>query len=154
GSERHHEFAAQGRAVNLAARLREQAKPGEILVGESVYRQTRRAFAFAARTLELKGFAEPVVAHEVVRPLPHPEKVRGIDGLPAELSGRDAELAKLREALDEVLGGRGQVVTLIGEAGVGKSRLVAELRKTPHPRPLSRARERGVRDSGRGEGLG
>jgi tetratricopeptide (TPR) repeat protein len=61
--------------------------------------------------------------------LPRPEKARGIEGLRAELIGRDQELARLQEALAEVQRGRGQMVTLIGEAGVGKSRLVAELKQ-------------------------
>ena len=55
-------------------------------------------------------------------------KVRGIERLRAELIGRDEELTRLREALAEVWRGRGQMVSLIGEAGVGKSRLVAELK--------------------------
>ena len=61
--------------------------------------------------------------------LPQPTKARGIEGLRAKLVGRDEEFAKLKEALAQVLEGRGQMVTLIGEAGVGKSRLVAELKQ-------------------------
>jgi class 3 adenylate cyclase/tetratricopeptide (TPR) repeat protein len=129
GAEQHREITAQGPVVVLAARLRERAQPGQILVGETVYRHTRRAFEFAAHRVEAKGFAEPVAAYEVLRPLPRPEKVRGIEGLHAALIGRDRELDQLKEALAEVQAGRGQVACVIGEAGVGKSRLIAELKE-------------------------
>ncbi len=129
GGAGHRELTAMGTAINLAARLREHARPGEILVGAATYQSTRRAFAFAPRLVEAKGFAEPLRAYRVERRLEHPDKVRGIEGLRAELIGRDEELAKLGDALEELRGGRGQLVTLIGEAGVGKSRLVADLRQ-------------------------
>jgi len=114
--------------VGLGARLQEQAQPGQILVGEVTQRLARRAFAFTSCSLGLKGLARPTPVYRVERALMRPEKARGIDGLRAELIGRDEELAKLKAALVQVLQGRGQVVTLIGEAGLGKSRLVAELR--------------------------
>jgi class 3 adenylate cyclase len=130
GSEQHQEFTAMGPAVNLAARLEQSAEPGQILVGEATHRHTRRMFEFSPLSLQVKGFAQPVAAYEVVRVLPRPEKVRGIEGLRAELIGRDEEFAKLKDALEEVRRGRGQIVSLIGEAGVGKSRLVSELKVT------------------------
>lgn len=129
GATQHQEFTAMGTAINLAARLRSQAQPGQILVGDAVYRQTRRAFELLPRPLRLKGIGEPVTAYEVVRRLPRPEKLRGIEGLRAELIGREEELAKLQAALAEVRRGEGQVVTVIGEAGVGKSRLIGELKE-------------------------
>ena len=100
GAAQHREITAQGAVVNLAARLREQAQPGQILVGESVYRHTLRSFEFAvAQQIKAKGFAEPVAVYGVVRALPRPEKLRGIEGLQATLIGRDDELAKLSRAL-------------------------------------------------------
>ncbi len=128
GPEQHHEFTALGATINLASRLQAKAEPGQILVGEVTYRQTHRAFEFVPHVMDVKGLAEPITAYEVVRPLARPDKVRGLEGLQADLIGRDSELAKLREALAEVQQGRGQVVNLIGEAGLGKSRLVAELK--------------------------
>ena len=103
--------------------------PARFLVGEATYRHTRRAFVFRARLVDAKGFAAPVPAYLVERRLPHPEKVPGIEGLRAELIGRDDELARLRDALDDLRRGRGQMVALIGEAGVGKSRLFADLKQ-------------------------
>src|SRR5207253_8808967 len=112
-----------------AGRLQGQASPGQILVGEATYLQTRRAFQFAARSLAIRGLAQPVAVYAVEQALTRPEKARGIEGMQAELVGRAEELAKLQAALSEVLRGQGQTVSLIGEAGVGKSRLVAELRQ-------------------------
>ncbi|HUX86682.1 MAG TPA: AAA family ATPase, partial [Chloroflexota bacterium] len=129
GPEQHHEFTALGATINLASRLQGKAQPGQILVGEVTYRQCRRAFEFEASVVDLKGLSEPVTAYEVLRPLPRPDKVRGLEGLQADLIGREAELSKLLEAFAEVRQGRGQVVNLIGEAGLGKSRLVAELKR-------------------------
>src|SRR5262249_55221908 len=128
GTDAHREMTAMGTAINLAARLREKAQPGEILVGAATQQNTRRAFRFAERSIEAKGFPDPVRAYLVESRLDHPEKAGGIEGLRADLIGRDEELGKLHDALVEVQRGRGQMVTLIGDAGVGKSRLVADLR--------------------------
>jgi tetratricopeptide (TPR) repeat protein len=87
-----------------------------------------RAFEHAPRVIRAKGFDEPVTAYAVLRPLPRPEKVRGIEGLCAELIGREEEVAKIAESLRMVMSGRGCMVSIVGEAGVGKSRLVAELK--------------------------
>jgi DNA-binding SARP family transcriptional activator/class 3 adenylate cyclase len=144
GSERHHERTVVGPVVNLASRLQEQAQPGQLVVGESTYRQSRRAFDFAPVSLTTHGLPQPVRAYVVGGALPRPEKARGIEGRRAELIGREGELARLREALAAVTQpgpgeAGGQMVSLIGEAGVGKSRLVAELKawsgSNPPPRP-------------------
>ena len=67
--------------------------------------------------------------HHVLRSLSKPGKVRGIEGLRAELIGRDDEFGKLKKSLTEVLKGKGGMVSLIAEAGIGKSRLVTELKE-------------------------
>ncbi|UCC61456.1 MAG: AAA family ATPase, partial [Anaerolineae bacterium] len=112
-----------GQVVDLAMRLAGHAPAGQILVGESTYRLTRRAFAFTPLVLAIAGTDEPLRAYRVERLLPRPRKARGIEGLRAKLIGRDEEWAKLKGALAQVLQGRGQMVSLIGEAGVGKSRI-------------------------------
>ena len=129
GTEGHQEFAAMGSVVNLAARFEGKAEAGQIIVGEATYRDTRRTFKFSRLSLDVKGYDEAVAAYAVEGILPHPEKVRGIEGLRAELIGREKESAELKEALSEVQKGRGQIATLVGEAGVGKSRLVWELKQ-------------------------
>lgn len=142
GTEQHQEVAARGRAINLAARLQAKAMAGQILVSETTYRLARRSFHFSSCTLDLKGLTAPVRAYQVLAALARAEKPRGIEGLHAELQARDAELAKLTKALADLMEGRGRIVTIIGEAGVGKSRLIEELRgealgRRPEPlRPL------------------
>jgi class 3 adenylate cyclase/tetratricopeptide (TPR) repeat protein len=129
GPDSHREFAAMGTAVNLAARLEKEAEPGQTLVGEATYRQARRAFEFSSvLPMTIKGITEPVSAYEVVKILPRPDKIRGIEGLRAEMIGREKEFTELRECVHDLLQGRGQIISVIGEAGVGKSRLVSELK--------------------------
>jgi class 3 adenylate cyclase/tetratricopeptide (TPR) repeat protein len=129
GSERHQERTVIGPSVNLASRLQALAEPGQILVGAPTYQQTRGSFAFAPLTLTVRGITEPITAYSVLRSLPQSQKSRGIEGLWAPLIGREKPLAALTDAADRLLQeGEGQIVTLVGEAGIGKSRLVSELK--------------------------
>ncbi|MBI1928437.1 AAA family ATPase, partial [Candidatus Poribacteria bacterium] len=135
----HKEYTAYGTEINLAARLQQAAKGGQIFVGSGTYRQTRYAFDFGRiENLTLKGLGGGIVAYEVLGVKVHPEKVRGIEGLRARMIGREREFAELKEAADGWLAGSGQVVSIIGEAGIGKSRLVSELKTylTSPPAPL------------------
>jgi class 3 adenylate cyclase/tetratricopeptide (TPR) repeat protein len=126
----HKEYTAYGTDVNLAKRLQEAAEPGQILVGAGTHRLTRRAFDFETLTsLSLKGFAQPVTAYSMQQVKVHPEKLRGIEGLRARMIGREHEFVELKDAADQWLKGQGQIVSIIGEAGIGKSRLVRELRE-------------------------
>ena len=120
--------ALTGRVVNLAIRLSDKAGASQVIAGESTYRLTRNAFDFAPISIKLRGIDEPVTAYRVVGLLPEPMKARGLEGMSAELIGRDQELNTLKSALSEVLMGRGRMVSLMGEAGTGKSRLVSELK--------------------------
>ena len=130
GDQEHLEISAYGSDVIVAKRLQETAEPGQILVGSGVYRLTRRAFEFRPpSSLTLKGIVKPVSTYEVLKESRRPEKLRGIEGLRAEMIGREREFADLKECTDELLAGRGQIISIIGEAGVGKSRLVAELKR-------------------------
>ena len=125
----HAEYTAYGTEIVLARRLQETASRGQIFVGTGTYRQTHRAFDFQRfEHLTLKGFDERILAYEVLNPKVHPEKVRGIEGLRARMIGREREFGDLKDAADLWLKGQGQVVSIIGEAGIGKSRLVSELR--------------------------
>jgi class 3 adenylate cyclase/tetratricopeptide (TPR) repeat protein len=119
------ERLATGDAVNLAARLEQAASPGEILIGESTYRLTRDAIAVEELPpLALKGKADPVVAFRVV-------SVRGDEPfmrlLDRPMIGREPELERLRNAFDQAVRDRScQLFTILGAAGVGKSRLALE----------------------------
>ena len=117
-----------GPVVNLATRLQSQGEAGDILVSKAVYHQTWGAFEFAPVVLTLRGSARPLTAYLLTGARLHPEKTRGAVERHSPLVGRTAELSHLHALVDQVCQGEGHLVTLIGEAGVGKSRLVAELK--------------------------
>ena len=123
GSSVHEELTVMGPTVNLAARFQSAATAGEVLVGTSTEAQTRAAFSLSPVRLDIKGITEPVDAFKAERVLDHPDKVRGIENLKSALVGRHAELERLRTAY-----ANGGAMALVGVAGVGKSRLAAELR--------------------------
>jgi class 3 adenylate cyclase/tetratricopeptide (TPR) repeat protein len=114
-----------GDTVNVAARLEQVAQPGAILIGEETLRLTRDAVGVeTVEPLVLKGKAEPVVAHRLV-------SVSGEEGfarhLDAPMVGRERELDRLRDAFDQAVRDRScQLFTILGAAGVGKSRLAHE----------------------------
>ena len=130
GSEGREQYSVMGDTVNLAARLAEAAPDGEILVGPATHRLTALLFDFAALPpMTLKGKAEPVAVARLDRARAEARRVRGIAGLVSPLVGRDAELRELIAAVDALAAGTGGVVAVTGEPGMGKSRLVAELRQ-------------------------
>ena len=129
GSAISMEHTAMGDVVNVAARMQQTAAPGTIQLSAETYRHVAPLFDMAALgEIELKGKAERVSAYQVTGIKAVQGHLRGI-GVAAPLIGRDVQLAQLREAVDHVREGRGQIVCLIGEAGLGKSRLLAELNK-------------------------
>jgi class 3 adenylate cyclase len=114
---------ATGDAVNVAARLEQAAGPDEILIGESTYQLVRHAVAAEeVEPLTLKGKGKRIAA---ARLLAVSDAARGRPELP--LVGRDRELALLGEAFERVVSERScHLLTVIGSAGIGKSRLVRE----------------------------
>jgi ABC-type oligopeptide transport system substrate-binding subunit/class 3 adenylate cyclase len=128
------EYGAVGDAVNVAARLQAEAAPGAVLAGAETARLVAGLFRLGEpRPLELKGKAEPVVAVEVVRALGVPRS--GTDSL---LVGRADELERARRTVELVLSGSGGILLVGGEAGIGKSRLVAEVRRLAETIPSER----------------
>ena len=122
-------YSVTGDTVNTAQRLQSLAAPGEILVGELTHRLTRHAFSYESLgDVVLRGKAGSVLVHRLGGPLAAPRAARGLEalGLSAPMIGRDAELQRMLASLDQACGGSAQLVRLVGEAGIGKSRLVNE----------------------------
>jgi hypothetical protein len=122
------EGMAAGDVVNTAARLQTAAPVDGIVVGEATYRATERAIEFRERdAVDAKGKTEPVAAWEAIVP----RSSFGVDvtrRVDTTLVGRERELTLLRDALDRARHqDEPQLVTLVGEPGIGKSRLVHEL---------------------------
>jgi class 3 adenylate cyclase/tetratricopeptide (TPR) repeat protein len=126
-----------GDAVNTAARLQTAAEPGHIVVGPSVHASTKDVIEYAElKPLDLKGKAEPVPAWRTLRIKAHTRGERPRLGMEARLVGRDEELAVLTQTFHRVQTDRQPaLVTVIGPAGVGKSRLIAELERYVEPLP-------------------
>ena len=122
-------YAVTGDTVNTASRLQSAAAAGEIFVSEATHRLSRHAFTFAPReAVRLKGKSEPVAVFQLVSALAAPRSARGLEGLglSAPLVGREREMHRMIEAFDAMQAGRGQVLSLIGEPGAGKTRLQRE----------------------------
>jgi hypothetical protein len=134
------DFGAMGDALNTAARLQNEAEPGTALVSESTQRLIISQFTWGPRReLTLKGEGALVAANEVTGIVQDARRPRGLDGTEAPLVGRETEISALQGALDRLRSGRGGVLTISGEPGIGKTRLIAELRRLVlelAPRPL------------------
>lgn len=123
------EYTAMGDAANVAARLQSMAEPGTVLVSAETHKLAHSLFDFKPRgAIEMKGKQAPVESYEVIGLKAAPGPTRGLEGLTSPLVGREQEIGLLRERLEALDKGIGSVIAVIGEAGLGKSRLIAELK--------------------------
>jgi class 3 adenylate cyclase/tetratricopeptide (TPR) repeat protein len=127
----HHVF---GEVVNLASRLEKTGEVGAVVVSEEVYRRTKEVFAYEELPkVKVKGVEKPLVRYRLVGERTERGKIRGIRGLSAPMIAREEELRILREAYREAAAGpRARVAAVVGEAGLGKTRLTEELIQTLH----------------------
>ena len=138
GDDLRMDYTAQGHSVGLAARVQQLAAPGAVLLTEHTARLVEGFFALADLGLHaVKGVSVPVRVFELrgIGPLRTRLEASGLRGL-SRLIGREAELAWLDSILARPMESKGQVIGVVGEAGVGKSRLCAEF--------IERCRARGV----------
>ena len=130
GSGQRVEYAAFGDTVNTAARLEAAAEIGTALVDGRTQRLIEPLFVWTeSRMVELKGKAEPVLAFELCAAAPKGRR-SSLGSESAAMVGRERERSIMQSALDDVRAGRGGVVLISGDAGVGKSRLVADLQES------------------------
>ncbi|HVM49803.1 MAG TPA: adenylate/guanylate cyclase domain-containing protein, partial [Candidatus Acidoferrum sp.] len=133
------QLTALGDPVNLASRLEGEAPVGGVLISHDTYRQVYGFFDVqAVPAFTVKGKAERVKAYLVLRAKPRPLALRlhGVEGVETQMVGRAEELQRLQRAFEEVLAnGKARFLTVVGEAGIGKSRLVHEFQQWAELRP-------------------
>ena len=143
GGNELSEYTAMGQPINLAARLQSSAEPGSTLIGDTTCRLINHLFETeTVGPLQLKGFDEKVIAHRLIKLRERSEPGRGIPGINTPLIGRETERQQLAALLTELQAGRGAIASLIGEPGVGKSRLLHELRSSASATPVKWAEGR------------
>ena len=141
GSNLAMEYTAMGDAVNVAAYMEQSAQPGTVQVAEATHRLVAPLFDFEdLGPIQIKGKRDPIRAYRALTPKAEPGRLRGIEGLSSPLIGREDELAELRRTLQELRQGRGSIVLLLGEAGLGKSRLVEEVQREWEAEPNQQGR--------------
>jgi len=131
GNDLRVEFTAMGDTVNLASRMQEMAEPGTTYVTEDIFKLTEGLFRFEALgEKQVKGKEAPVKAYRVIAPSTMRTRfdVSAERGL-TPFVGRERELELLLDGFERARAGRGQAFSIMGEAGVGKSRLLYEFRK-------------------------
>jgi tetratricopeptide (TPR) repeat protein len=130
GGQTEAEDTVMGRVVNLAVRIESAAPPGGLFISHNTYRHVRGVFNVEPQEpITAKGFLEPVPVYLVkeIKPRAFRVQTRGVEGVETHMVGRHDELRFLQDALMTAFEeGEGHVVTVSGEAGVGKSRLLYE----------------------------
>jgi class 3 adenylate cyclase len=132
GSDLRYEYTALGDAMNVASRMQSSAKPGTVVITEMTRRLTGDTFDLDdLGEIQVKGKTEPIHAYQVVGRKADPGRRRGLAsvGLDSPMVGRAEPLRRLTDLLEVVRAGRGRVAFVVGEPGIGKSRLVAELKR-------------------------
>jgi class 3 adenylate cyclase/predicted ATPase len=141
GSGEARERPVFGETPNLAARLQAAAAPGTMVIGSTTRQLLGRLFEYRdLDRIEVKGFAAPVEAYQVLRESAVESRFEATRTATAPLVGRDAEVAELVGGWREAKAGRGRGFLISGEPGIGKSRLVAAMLERLAAEPHTRLR--------------
>ena len=139
GSEAKRELTATGDAMNLAARLQSAAPPGGVLMSHDTYRYVRGIFDVTPQPpLAVKGKSEPIQTYVALRARPRSFRpvTRGVAGVETRTIGRAAELSRLQAACARAIEERALVwAQIVGQPGMGKSRLLSEMTEYVALRP-------------------
>jgi class 3 adenylate cyclase/tetratricopeptide (TPR) repeat protein len=128
GNDLQMDYSAVGQTTHLAARMEQIARPGSTLITAATRRLAERAIeADPQGPIPVRGLREPVEVWELRRAAPSTSGLAAVAGLRAPILGRAAPLATVETLRARAGEGHGQVVTLVGEPGVGKSRLILEV---------------------------
>ena len=127
------EYTAIGNTVNVANRLQQAAPPGGTLISHDTYQHVRGIFDVAAlQPITVKGKSEPIQIYMVnsIRPRAFRVVTRGVEGIETRTIGREEELGKIQTVFEEVIEQRRlHLISIVAEAGTGKSRLLYEFTK-------------------------
>jgi class 3 adenylate cyclase/tetratricopeptide (TPR) repeat protein len=132
-SDLHMDYTAVGQTTHLAARMEQLATPGTVLITADTLRLAEGQVTVKRRgPLAVKGLETPIEAFELIGAAPRRSRLHAAaaHGL-TRFVGRDVEMQRLEQALRRAVEGHGQVVAIVGEPGVGKSRLVWEIVHSP-----------------------
>jgi class 3 adenylate cyclase len=132
GDDLRMDYTAIGDTTNLAARMESLAQPGTILISPNTHKKVHQQFDLKPLgETEVKGKEELLEVYELVKDKIHRPRLGRERKIYSEMVGRTKELNKLELQVNKAIDGDGSVVNIIGEAGIGKSRLISELRNSP-----------------------
>lgn len=129
GNDLRYDYTALGDTTHLAFMIQSAAKPGSVLLSHSTYKLACNHFNFnSLKPFSFKGKSTPIKVYELKQNVPGFQTFTK-RSISSALVGRDEEMKKLKFHLSKVINGKGSIINIVGEPGVGKSRLISELKK-------------------------